>query len=103
MILKDSLQTGRIDLSASDPNWNLADGEGDRAQWTRVYFERPFRRAPQIMLTLVGLDAANDRNLRITLEHHSVTPYAFDLEARTWSDSSLHYVSVMWTAFDLIG
>lgn len=64
----------------------------------RILFDEPFSHVPAIITSLAGVDSANDRNLRVTTLPHSITKFGFDLEVRTWSDSSINFVSVNWMA-----
>lgn len=103
MIFKERIQSARLDLFSGMDGWTLEQGTGERSYWTRVLFERPFLSAPFVTVCLSGIDASKDSNLRLVMEPHDITQFGFELELRTWSDSSISYAAVTWMALEVIG
>jgi hypothetical protein len=55
--------------------------------------------APTVALSLSGLDASKDANLRVGLEALNMTGEGFDLRVTTWADTELYMVNVSWVAY----
>ncbi|NLS00663.1 hypothetical protein HGP17_27865 [Rhizobium sp. P38BS-XIX] len=103
MLFKNSIQGGKTELYSSEEGWTLSEGNGDRSFWKRIVFDREFMHTPFVTASLSGIDASKDNNLRLVLQPHNVTPFAFDLEVRTWADTTISYVALTWMAYEIIG
>ncbi|OEC99850.1 MULTISPECIES: H-type lectin domain-containing protein [unclassified Rhizobium] len=102
MLFKNSIQGGRIEVFSSEEGWTLSEGSGDRSYWKRLVFEREFMHAPFVTVSLSGLDASKDSNLRLVLGPHNITPFGFDMEIRTWADTTINYVALTWMAYEIV-
>ena len=102
MMFRDCIQSARLDLFSDTDGWTLEQGVGERSYWTRVLYDKPFVSAPFVTVCLSGIDASKDSNLRLVMQPHDVTQFGFDLELRTWADSSISYVSVTLMALEVI-
>ncbi len=103
MMFNESIQAGRLEIFSDEPGWNLAQGTGDRSFRKLIVFEKQFMHSPLVVTSLSGLDAAKEWNLRLVVEPQAVTPFGFDLEMRTWADTSISYLAVTWMAFEIVG
>lgn len=103
MLFRNSIQGGKIEIFSSEEGWSLSEGNGDRSYWKRFVFEKEFMHAPFVTVSLAGIDASKDTNLRLVLQAHNVTQFAFDLEIRTWADTTIDYVALTWMAYEFVG
>lgn len=101
MSLKNIAQGGRLQFHSGNNGWCLGSGEGTRSFWTCVLFDRSFIHPPFVALSLTGIDASKECNLRVVVEAHSVTQFGFDLEVRTWADTHIEAVSLNWIAYNV--
>ena len=73
-------------------------GSGPRAVRINVTFSRPFLNPPVIHLSTSMIDADSSRNLRLSLTAEDCTAEGFVAVAKTWSDSRIGRLEVLWTA-----
>ncbi|WP_299720289.1 H-type lectin domain-containing protein [uncultured Tateyamaria sp.] len=92
-------------LSASDELFNHVDddlpmwsGVGDRNIDLTIKFVRAFKSRPHIILSITGLDAAHDQNLRYWLTASNIDRFQFTMNFSTWHDTHLARVGVSWQA-----
>lgn len=83
------------------PNkWGLNTGSGARSQSFHIDFNAQFSDPPTVIVSLCGLDAGNQANLRVTLTPTNITATGFDLSIGTWGDSVIYTVWGSWYAED---
>jgi len=100
MALHGNFQYG-ISITPNLPWGGLNGGRGERSATFHIDFAQgktPFSHVPNVFLTLSGLDASKNTNLRIRLTAKNVTTSGFDLVISTWDDTELFEVSGFWTA-----
>lgn len=89
--------------SAGHDQWNLDDG-GDpvlgpeRRSFATISFPRAFAMAPNVTVSLSGLDSSNGAITRIYLEVVEAHPDRFVVAMSTWHDSVVFGVWVSWLA-----
>ena len=101
----------RIDLGSSqviaasgvlfnhvDEGFPMWSGDGDRSVRAEIRFVRSFKVIPVVHANVIGIDSAQDRNLRYWLNTVDVKPYGFTLEFNTWADTNIARVGVSWLA-----
>jgi hypothetical protein len=82
-------------IDTDGPMWT---GSGPRAVRVEVKFTQPFFAPPAIHMSTSMIDADSSRNLRLSLVAEDCTPHGFTAVAKTWSDSRIGRLAVMWTA-----
>ena len=80
--------------------WTLLEAATDEERVFRysVPFESPFSRAPVVQLSIVGVDASNEDNLRLKVRAIDITDQGFTIEAETWFNTRVWGVDVSWLA-----
>lgn len=63
-----------------------------------VPFESPFSRAPLVQLSIVGVDASNEDNLRLRVRAIDINQLGFTIEAETRFNTRIWSVDVSWLA-----
>lgn len=92
-------QNGQLELfSHYDINGPMWDGEGARQVEVLVTFERPFSSPPIVQVSLNGIDAAHEQNLRLYVTAEKITKSSFRVVAKTWSDTRIARLGVSWMA-----
>jgi hypothetical protein len=106
------IQSGTIHLgiySADSEGWSLhvpvspeelGSGEERSFRTADIQFPTPFASAPKLVLSLAGLDAGNQANVRITLHAEDVQREEFNIRVVTWGDSLVYGLAVTWLAHD---
>lgn len=94
------IQTGVAGYSrVTSRDWNLSAGAGERTfQSPDIAFAPPFAAPPRIVLALSGLDSDQATNLRVEVYPHDVESEEFNIIIKTWADTVLYGVQVMWIA-----
>lgn len=77
------------------PMWT---GSGDRWETAPVTFSTPFTKPPAVHLSISMIDAASDKNLRLSMRASNTTVEGFTAIAQTWSDTRIGRLEVAWTA-----
>lgn len=86
-------------MGKGDPGWNLLEGSGERQSDKFVQFPREFAETPMVVVSLAGLDVGNDANTRLIVSDKSVTKTGFEVDFRTWGDTHVYSVNVIWVAY----
>lgn len=73
-------------------------GRGQRERQRHLKFGEPFRRPPQVQLSISLWDMDASTVLRADLSAESVTEEGFNVVFRTWGDSRIARVNVTWMA-----
>jgi hypothetical protein len=60
----------------------------------------PFTGYPKVVLSLAGIDADHQSNLRLQLDAEDVQQEEFNIRVSTWDDSLIYNVWVNWLAYD---
>ena len=81
-----------------NPNGFMWLDDGDREMSVFIPFSQPFRRAPNVQLNLVGIDASHAQNLRLKLRVAEASTDGFVAVAQTWQDTRIASVDVSWVA-----
>jgi hypothetical protein len=90
--------------------WNSTDSErtkmykpgavGGRTFTQQVSFRAgKFASAPQVVVSLAGLDTDKGFNVRTTINAESISASGFSIKVATWGDSLVYAVTVSWIAF----
>lgn len=74
-------------------------GDGDREKVVRVDFDKSFRSAPRVHISLSMLDMQSGTNHRFLLESKNVTRQGFSIKFQTWADTKIARASASWIAF----
>jgi len=95
------LQRGHISNGylANAGAWFLHTGTGDRTFTQHVTFAVPFTSTPAVMVALSGVYAGDPGRVRLYVSAKNVTPYGFDVEYLTSSNSIIYGGSASWIAF----
>jgi len=107
------IQSGTVELSSGTAvggggtilgaagTWTLNTGSGDRSYRTPdIAFPQPFQQTPVVVLSLAGIDAGNQFNIRVRLAAEDVQADEFNIRVSTWADTVIHAVWVTWVAHD---
>ncbi|HEY6723571.1 MAG TPA: H-type lectin domain-containing protein [Polyangiaceae bacterium] len=80
--------------------WTLLEAGTEEKRFFCQYvsFESPFSRAPLVQLSIVGVDASNDDNLRLKVRAIDINQLGFTIEAATWFNTRIWSVEVSWLA-----
>jgi hypothetical protein len=77
----------------------LAEGTQEKRFFCHyVPFETPFARAPLVQLSIVGVDASNEDNLRLKVRAIDINQLGFTIEAETWFNSRIWSLDISWLA-----
>jgi hypothetical protein len=96
------MQSGIISYGYLYPgiNWTLNAGTGSRSFTTPdIQFPTPFTTTPTVIITLCGVDAGSNANLRLTVDTSDIEPSEFNAVFNTWGDSVIYTVWVSWIAY----
>ncbi len=94
------VQSGSAQLFSHYERDYMWTGNGPRTLTAHIAFPAPFRCAPQVMVTLSGLDASHGNNTRVLVSAKEIFADHFDVEVATWADTKLAAVWVSWIAID---
>jgi len=80
--------------------WTLLEAGAEQPRFFRyrVPFESAFARAPVVQLSVVGVDASNQDNLRLKVRAVDIDDAGFTIEAETWFNTRIWSVDVSWLA-----
>jgi hypothetical protein len=94
------MQSGTVEESyATDPDWELHTGDGDRYYTIHVDFPEPFAYTPDVLVTLSMVDFSFSTNQRLRVYPTNITTLGFDLNCHTWGDTAVYAAGVTWTAY----
>ena len=101
------IQSGTIEfpgtgvLGAAGGVWPLDNGQGDRTFRTPdIAFPVQFAQPPHVSLSIAGIDASAQANLRIRLTAEDVQQDEFNIRVNTWADTQIYSLVVAWVAHD---
>ena len=82
-------------------SWPLDNGQGDRTFRTQdIAFPIQFAQPPRVSLSIAGIDANAQTNLRIRLTAEDVQQDEFNIRVNTWADTQIYSLVVAWVAHD---
>jgi hypothetical protein len=86
----------------TDPNDPMFNGELRSFEFRTpdMPFAQAFPSTPTVVLSLAGIDAGNEENLRLRLQAEDVQPDEFNIRIVTWGDGLIYGVWVTWIAYD---
>jgi hypothetical protein len=97
-ILKiDSGECDFVFYELSDAKYML-NAKGDRGYSKYINFNKKFKNKPNIIVSLKGIDAANDRFIRVNIFAKNISNKGFNLECLTWDDSKTYGIYASWIA-----
>ena len=76
----------------------MMNSKGDRKYSKYINFNKKFKTKPNVIVSLKGIDAANDKYIRINLFARNISNNGFNLECFTWDDSKNYAVYASWIA-----
>jgi hypothetical protein len=82
-------------IESDGPMWT---GSGERWEAAPVTFTTPFTKPPSVHMSISMIDAASDRNLRLSMRASNTTVEGFTAIAQTWSDTRIGRLEIAWTA-----
>jgi len=80
---------------------DLLNGNGARTASVHVDFPpKSFQSAPQVAVSINGLDINNNHGLRIQVSAANADQNGFNLVFFTWADTQVNLCSAAWVAFE---
>lgn len=73
-------------------------GEGPRERRASIRFSEPFRSVPVVQVAVSLWDVDTSSALRAELFADNITAEGFDAVFRTWADTRIARIRVVWTA-----
>lgn len=73
-------------------------GDGPRLRRRKVHFERGFRAAPSVHVSLAMWDIHHGANARADISAENVTELGFEAVFRTWEDTRIARARIRWMA-----
>ena len=77
---------------------HMINGKGERKYSKYINFNKKFKNKPNIIVSLKGIDAANDRFIRVNIFAKNISNKGFNLECLTWDDSKTYGIYTSWIA-----
>ena len=77
---------------------HMINSKGDRKYSKKINFKKKYKSKPNVIVSLKGIDSANNAYTRINLFTENISNTGFDLGCLTWDDSSLYGVYASWIA-----
>ena len=77
---------------------HMINSKGDRKYSKYINFNKKFKSKPNVIVSLKGIDSANNAYIRIKLFARNISNAGFDLECLTWDDSVNYGVYASWIA-----
>ena len=96
-------QIGRTYKDGNRPNWSLDSGSGTRTADYYIKFERTYRRPPEVIASISGMDTNHARNARLTTDVMQVGREGFVLRFRTWADTIVYGAGASWMSVPKVG
>lgn len=90
---------------ATNPAFNLSDGDGTRSIAEHLVFKKPFKSKPFVVPFLSSLEVItqprpdDSRDLRINCDAENQTAQAFELKVSTWKDTFVNSSKISWIAY----
>ena len=92
------VQSGTWGASSSTEGYTLAENEGERSVTITANFLDPFESKPDVVLSVMLLDATSEKNVRYKVEALSVSRDAMTIKISTWADTNIYGISGYWMA-----
>ncbi len=92
------VQSGTWGASTSTEGYTLATNEGDRSITIQVNFLDPFESKPDVVISVMLLDATSDKNVRYKVESLSVSRDAMTIKVSTWAETKIFGIAGYWMA-----
>lgn len=96
--LAQTMQSRSWSVSQSLAAYSLDKNNGERTMTIDIDFETPFKKKPQIFLSVTQIDSDKESNVRYNIEAISISRDGFSIKIRTWSDSKIFSISGYWLA-----
>ena len=68
------------------------------SQKFHIHYPKQFRKTPNVLVSLAGLDNDYNHNVRIIASARDVTRSSFDIQLTTWAGTRIYYVKFSWIA-----
>ncbi len=103
----DLIQIGRYEINKDkfpqlvDPNNYGTEPYNYREANVNITFKPKFKSKPKVFVALATIDSSKDANTRIELflDESSITQDGFEAILKTWDQSKVYKVDVVWIAF----
>ncbi len=93
------IDTGTASVFSDYPNGEMWTGNGPRKKTVHVPFpDGPFKQPPLVTVSISGIDAGNQANLRASASVAATSEHGFTAQVDTWADSKLAMVTLGWLA-----
>jgi hypothetical protein len=71
---------------------------GERFYRKRITFQTPFQQTPEVVVSIAGVDIAQEKNARLRVHAEKVDAQGFELVIETWWDTQMWRVRATWIA-----
>lgn len=96
---KIKIQSGEFHTEFPCSAHYMNNQTGSRSFTKYINFHEKYDKIPNVSVSLKGLDAHKDANLRININPVDITNSGFNIKIDTWCDSGLFNVWGSWTSF----
>jgi hypothetical protein len=93
------IQSGEVEGTKDDMEWELHKGAGPRSWSKNVVFDEAFAGPPTVVASLTGFDMHNGKNGRLQVRAVRADHQQFTLVIKTWGDSWVHTARAAWIAY----
>ncbi len=93
-----AVQSGKFSANADTPGYTLDKNTGDRSVSIDVTFLVPFETKPDIVLSVVAIDADKAENMRYSVDAKSISRDGFTIKINTWGASRIYAITGNWIA-----
>ena len=100
VIAQSNILSGDFSVGTQTEGWTLDKGSDTRVFTIFVLFEVPFETAPDVSISVLGIDSDKDANLRYKVKIEKVTTAGMTIKISTWADSKLYLVEGKWKAIE---
>lgn len=97
-LAQKEFKSGSWSVNQSIGGYSLDKNNGDRNMTLEIKFDIPFKKKPQLLISISQLDADKDSNIRFKAEVILRSNEGFTLKVKTWSDSKIYSISGYWLA-----
>ena len=68
------------------------------SQKFHIHYPKHFRKTPNVIVSVAGLDIDHSYNTRVYVSAHDVTSTSFDIQHTTWGDTKVYGIKFSWIA-----
>ena len=97
---QSNILPGEYSAGIATDGWTLHQGSGMRVYSLFVLFEKPFDTVPTVSITITGIDASKDFNLRYRVKVERITTAGMLIKISTWEDTKLYLIEGQWRAIE---